>query len=328
MSGDILVTSIPGAGSTFKAVVGLKRACESAEETAVPAAILPAPAMHHVLLALDGPMERRALRLSLEGAGIPSEEGTIEQAPVLVTAAEAAGEPFTTLLVDGRCGCGTAAQLLRRAREAAGSRAVQGIVVLYTTAKPHFAEFREAGFDAYLVRPVRPQSVLTLVGARRGRSTEPPEMAKSGRLLSARLGTPRVLLVEDNDINALLARRMLEKTGCQASLSLNGREAVEAVKRVLYGVDPPYDLVLMDIHMPVLDGLEATRLISELFASQPDGAFRRPPIVALTANAFDEDRRRCLAAGMDDYLAKPFDREDLLRMLERWCGESEGTRAA
>jgi CheY-like chemotaxis protein len=75
----------------------------------------------------------------------------------------------------------------------------------------------------------------------------------------------------------------------------------------------------MDVHMPVLDGLEATRLIRSLFAAASDRTLQSPPIVALTANAFDDDRRRCLAAGMDDYLAKPFDREDLYRLLERWC---------
>ena len=78
-------------------------------------------------------------------------------------------------------------------------------------------------------------------------------------------------------------------------------------------------VVLMDAHMPVLDGLEATRAIKALYAERP--SLRVPPIVAVTANAFDEDRRRCLDAGMDDYLAKPFEREELNRLLERWCHE-------
>jgi CheY-like chemotaxis protein len=137
-----------------------------------------------------------------------------------------------------------------------------------------------------------------------------------------------VLLVEDNDINALLARRMLEKVGCEVSVCGNGREAVEAVRQRLASSDPPFDLVFMDVHMPVVDGLEATRLIKDLYAAQRDAALRAPPIVALTANAFEEDRRRCLDAGMDDYLAKPFDRDDLERMLDKWCGGRDATRAA
>jgi CheY-like chemotaxis protein len=143
------------------------------------------------------------------------------------------------------------------------------------------------------------------------------------------LVSPSVLLVEDNDINALLAQRMLEKVGCKVQHCVNGREAVEAFGRVLAGVDRSYDLVLMDAHMPVLDGLEATRAIKALYAAQD--AATVPPIIAVTANAFDEDRRRCFEAGMDDYLAKPFDREELYRLLEQWCCEDArrgGTRAA
>jgi CheY-like chemotaxis protein len=108
----------------------------------------------------------------------------------------------------------------------------------------------------------------------------------------------------------------------------NGRGAVEAIRRVLADLDRPYDIVLMDAHMPVLDGLEATRVIKGLYAERDDGAPTAPPIVAVTANAFDEDRRRCLEAGMDDYLAKPFDCGELHRLLEKWCGDPAASRAA
>ena len=140
--------------------------------------------------------------------------------------------------------------------------------------------------------------------------------------------SPSVLLVEDNDINALLARRMLEKVGCDVVVCGNGRAAVDAIQRRLAGSDPPFDLVFMDVHMPILDGLEATRIIKGLYAIQPDPALRAPPIVALTANAFEEDRRRCIEAGMDDYLAKPFDRDDLQQVLDKWCGARAAIEAA
>jgi CheY-like chemotaxis protein len=325
MAGDIYVTSAPGRGSTFTSVVVLKRAGDAAG-AASPTCL--SASAHHVLLALDQPIESRALRLSLEGAGIPLEEGKVGDGIALVSAAAAANEAFTTLIVDGHADPDVAALLLTEARKAAAHAQVQGIVVLDTAAKADFAKFRNAGFDAYLVRPVRPNSVLTLVGARTGPPTETSELDKPehGSLVRAGCRAPLILLVEDNDINALLARRMLEKTGCEARLCLNGREAVDAIRRVLDGTDPAYDLVLMDIHMPVLDGLEATRLIKGLYAAQSEAA-RKPPVIALTANAFEEDRRRCLAAGMDDYLAKPFDRDDLLRLLERWCS-AKASRAA
>jgi PAS domain S-box-containing protein len=324
MGGDILVASAPGRGSTFTATLRLKLAPGAAGGAEL---VDPPATDQHVLLALDRAIERRALRLSLEGAGIPSEESPIASAADMVDAAAKAGEPFTRMIVDGRSGCETAARLLSHAR-AGVSRGVQGVIVLDTAAKTDFTQFRDAGFDAYLVRPVRPQSVLTHLGAGH-EPIDPVQVAAKPMRPMQFLVSPSVLLVEDNDINALLARRMLEKVGCKVQHCVNGREAVEAFKRVLFGSDRPYDLVLMDAHMPVLDGLEATRAIKALYAAQD--AVAAPPIIAVTANAFDEDRRRCLEAGMDDYLAKPFDREELHRLLERWYSDDTtrgGTRAA
>jgi PAS domain S-box-containing protein len=314
MGGDILVSSAPGSGSTFTATLRLKRAGE-AQRIEEPGDATASP--QHVLLALDRRIERRALRLSLEGVGIPVEECSVAGAAEMIEAAAQAGEPFTKLIVDGRVDCRTAGDVLAAAR-AVAPVTVQGVVVLERSAKADFARFREAGFDTYLVRPVRPQSVLTHLGA----SQEPHEPVSAAPAIERQLSfhtVPSVLLVEDNDINALLARRMLEKVGCAVRHCLNGREAVEAFQRVLTGQDRTYHLVLMDAHMPVLDGLEATRMIRRLCAERAGGAMAPPPIVAVTANAFDEDRRRCLEAGMDDYLAKPFDRDQLNALLERWC---------
>ena len=317
MSGDIFVASESGTGSTFTAVARLKKA---ARQPPVDAVAMPSPTQH-VLLAFDRPIERRAVSLSLEGAGIPVEDGTAEAAGGLIDAAATAGVPFTTILVDGSCSHAAAAQLLAHAREAAPGSSVRGMVVLDTAAKAGFTEFRDAGFDAYLVRPVRPQSLLAGIGAGFTDTGEtgpvippqPKRAPRAGKAIS-------VLLVEDNDINALLARRLLEKAGCEVRSCVNGREAVEAFRRILVGTDAPVDLVLMDLHMPVLDGLEASRVIRQLYGSH---ALKCPPIVAVTANAFEEDRRQCLDAGMDDYLAKPFDRDDLNRLLERWGGDRD-----
>ena len=138
---------------------------------------------------------------------------------------------------------------------------------------------------------------------------------------------PRVLIAEDNEINALLARRVVEKAGCVPTVVGTGTDAVSAVKEMLRATGQPIDLILMDVFMPGLDGMEAAREIRRLFGERneqtsgaPDAAPKRPPIIALTANAFAEDRLRCLAAGMDDYLAKPFDAADLKTMLDRWVG--------
>jgi CheY-like chemotaxis protein len=138
----------------------------------------------------------------------------------------------------------------------------------------------------------------------------------------------RVLLAEDNEIGALLATRMLESAGCVIVRARDGAAAVEAWRKSMASPElAPFDLILMDMHMPVVDGLDATRTIKrEAQALLTDTDMSIPPIIALTANAFAEDRRMCLEAGMDDYLAKPFEKADLLDIIDRWCGAGRTSR--
>jgi PAS domain S-box-containing protein len=317
MGGDICVTSAPGRGSTFTADINLALAGASSGRSPAREG-----ARHRVLLALDGPMERAALRLALAGEGVAVDESDVRGAAAVVAAAERGKAPFTGIIVDAAPGRAAAAELLVRVKGAAGTAPVHAIVVLDTSAKADFAKFQDAGFDAYLLRPIRPRSMLALLAGRlpggEGAIGEPP--AQRFRLSVAT--PPAVLLVEDNDVNRLLARHVLEKAGCGVREAVNGREAVEAVRSALAGQEEGYDLILMDAHMPVLDGLGATRCIKELYAAQRDRGVRCPPIVAVTAGAFDDDRRRCIAAGMDDHLAKPFDPDALLRVIDRWLRAS------
>jgi CheY-like chemotaxis protein len=123
----------------------------------------------------------------------------------------------------------------------------------------------------------------------------------------------RVLVAEDNAVNRTVARRLLEALGCQAESVSNGREAVEALRQ------SAYDLVLMDVQMPEMDGLRAAWLIR-----QATGAGPRVPIIALTAGAVEGDRERCLEAGMDDYISKPVTLEQLRAVLSRWAVSTAG----
>jgi PAS domain S-box-containing protein len=327
MGGDIKVESELGRGSTFRASLRLR-----SENAAAPSLVTSQAAQGiHVLLALDRPTEGRALRLALEGAGIPVEHAVLANAGRLAAFAAAAEVPFTAVVVDGRADSDKLCGLIKHMRALAGSAGVRALVVLETAQRPALKSLASIGLDGYLIRPIRPTALLAQLGAV---ATSAAITAQDGMQMANSAveqdgpNTPhRVLLVEDNDINALLARRMLEKARCAVRLVGNGREAIEAMKAVVAGSEPPFDIVLMDVHMPVLDGLEAARLIKQLLA-QSDGRQRPPPIVALTANAFEDDRRRCLDGGMDDYLAKPFGKEELQRLLEKWCDNSSKHRAS
>ncbi len=126
-------------------------------------------------------------------------------------------------------------------------------------------------------------------------------------------GRPSILIAEDNLINQKVIERMVQKLGYRADLVSNGREALDALARL------PYGLVFMDCQMPEMDGFEACR---EIRNHDLGGA--RIPIIAITANAMKGDRERCLAAGMDDYVSKPFKQDDLKTVLEKWIPVAVG----
>jgi len=136
-----------------------------------------------------------------------------------------------------------------------------------------------------------------------------PALARLPRSAGAAAG--RILLAEDNRANQKVAQWMLEKLGYQVDIALNGHQVLQRLE------NERYDAILMDCQMPEMDGYEATRVIRELSAPAA-----RVPIIALTASALAEDRERCQASGMDDYLAKPFQRRELVAVLDRWVHTS------
>jgi PAS domain S-box-containing protein len=336
MGGDIRVESQLGRGSKFTFDLQVQPA-----EGASPLAFAKpdGSCAGHVLLALDRIIERRAMVATLTAAQVAVAEASDldHEAGRMIDAASVAGTPIDLLVVDADEDAEQAGRLLARAKAAAG-RDVKGVVLIAATDRMSLRAFRAQGFEAYLVRPVRLQSLLRQLelGVAENRIDEDLEspfvaphldMAQPKRLR-------RVLLAEDNPINALLARRVAENAGCITVLATDGRKAVDAVRRSLDGTEPPFDVILMDVHMPELDGLEAVaelrNLIAELNIAPRNVSLPLvlPPIVALTANAFSEDRQRCLDVGMDDYLSKPFERADLEAILDRWCGSATGALTA
>jgi CheY-like chemotaxis protein len=172
------------------------------------------------------------------------------------------------------------------------------------------ARCRELGIAAYLTKPIRQdelrKAIQDVLDPRGSEADTTLITRHSIREESEPLGRLRVLLAEDNPINQRLVMRMLEKRGHFVTLAENGREAVQALAR------QPFDLVLMDVQMPEMDGYEATAAIR----ANERGGTRRQPIFALTAHAMKGVEERCIAAGMDGYLTKPIDAKELDRVLE------------
>ncbi|MBI3165570.1 MAG: response regulator, partial [Chloroflexi bacterium] len=166
-----------------------------------------------------------------------------------------------------------------------------------------------SNFASFLTKPVKQSNLYNaVVGALSGSDLQPASAERSDQLFDSTLASRiplRVLLAEDNAVNQKLALRMLERMGYRADVAGNGLEVLDALKR------QQYDLIFMDVQMPEMDGLSATRIIrSDLAVS------RQPYIVAMTANAMQGDREECLAAGMNDYVSKPIKVQELQAAIE------------
>jgi CheY-like chemotaxis protein/HPt (histidine-containing phosphotransfer) domain-containing protein len=179
------------------------------------------------------------------------------------------------------------------------------------------AEARQAGIEAYLTKPVRQSqlydALATVMSTPEASPKEDPRLVTRHTLRERRASAQaRLLVAEDNEVNQKVAVMMLERLGYRADVAANGIEAVEALSRI------PYAAVLMDVQMPKMDGYEATAKVREL-----EGTTRHTPIIAMTANALAGDREKALAAGMDDYIAKPVKPEALGAVLRRWVPQEE-----
>ncbi len=213
---------------------------------------------------------------------------------------------WSALLVDHLLGTQACKELAR-----AAARVPQRIVLVTPAMRAELGALKEAGFTGYLIKPVRAASLAARLLTNDGFDAsgtsdvaEPPGPPQSAGGLS-------VLVAEDNEINALLTRALLLKLGHHPTVAANGAAAIDCWLAARAG-ETPYDRILMDLHMPGMDGLEATRCIR---ASEAASGAARTPILALTANASIEDREACLAAGMDGFLLKPLDRERLALAL-------------
>ncbi len=306
MGGDVGVESEPGVGSTFWFTAWVHRAAEAGE--------LRRPlhlAGSRVLLVDDLPEALVAISERLGGMGLQVQAESSGPAALRRVGSDmAAGRAYDALLIDWRMDGMDGIQTLAALREILGSGMPPSILVTAFDEILMWRQAREAGFDAVLVKPITPSALhdaLSRVMRPAAQSpAEPPPAASDLDTAMRQLHAgQRILLVEDNPINQEVATELLSSVGLEVEVAGDGRQAVQLA------MSRNYDLVLMDMQMPVMDGLSATREIRTRLG-------RRLPIVAMTANAFGEDRAACLQAGMNDHVGKPVDPALLYATLMRW----------
>ena len=298
MGGAIAVESTPGQGSTFRVTVALP----SADEAGIPALAVPDLRGSDILIIAPALTEASLIARHLQRWGaytkiVPDEK---------VAAAILPERIWSALIVDHVLGTEAGRELAH-----AAASVPQRIVLVTPAMRTELSALKAAGFTGYLIKPVRAASLAARLSTNDGFESggvsdiaEPPSAAHAGGGLS-------VLVAEDNDINALLTRALLIKLGHHPTVAANGAAAIECWLAARAG-HAPFDRILMDLHMPGMDGLEAARRIR---ANEAEIGASRTPILALTANASAEDREACLAAGMDGFLVKPLDRERLAAAL-------------
>lgn len=300
MNGVISIESVPDQGSTFSFTVEMKVEDEPFEKAFEAAPDIP------VVVLTSSPILRNILTLQLKSIGIKrsfftnNADDCIALLEKYYDAKLLCDLPFATM------------HGYKLTQKASSS-----LVLLSQAARGRLDAFVKVGFTGYLIKPIRQTSLRERVVGQGRSGTDCTDTGTVNNQPSDTNECHRVLLAEDNNINAILAKAILHKLGYVVDHVENGKQAIEMVQTA------DYTLVLMDMRMPEMDGLEATQKIRTL-----GGEYKSIPIIALTANHSLADKEACHAAGMDDFLTKPFDPEDLESKLLHWSDEASPVRTA
>jgi signal transduction histidine kinase/CheY-like chemotaxis protein/CHASE3 domain sensor protein len=302
MDGKIWVESEVGAGSTFHFIIQAKPAPEAA---AHPELLHEQPALRgkRLIVVDDNATNRRIVTSYARSWGMFAQESA---SPKEALARIERGEPFDVAILDVAMPEMDGVALAQAIRGEAAGRTLP-LIFLSSLGR------RESGTDgldiaAHLTKPLKPSALFNILAvifsAKQAPPTPDSSLSPESEIATVEGRTLRILLAEDNAVNQKLALRLLERMGYTADLAENGLEAIAALER------QTYDVILMDVQMPEMDGLEATREIRRRWLGP-----NRPHIIAMTANAMQGDRELCIEAGMDDYLSKPVNRDALANAL-------------
>ena len=329
MGGRIWIEdSQPGRGTTICFTVELKIARQAqARQRELVEKAGPLLAGIRVLVVDDNEASREIIAEMLRYFHL--EVGTAASGALALAALENAGDaPYDLVLMDWRMPGMNGDEATRRIHGDLAIKHQPKVVMVTAYGREDVIRLAEqVGVDGFLVKPVSPSTLLDslLSALGRGRLLDtggaprraPPSLASSGRLAGAQL-----LLVEDNDINREFATELLRSEGIVVDQAINGEQAVDQVQR------HNYDAVLMDVQMPVMDGLEASRRIRALASEGQGERFASLPIIAMTALAMAHDAENCRAAGMNDHLTKPISPDHLIDVLAKWVQLPEPSRTA
>jgi two-component system, sensor histidine kinase and response regulator len=305
MGGEISVLSEPGRGSSFRFSALFKAGSSATYESRSFAGqcdgpmVLVADDNALAALLLAEMLQAHSLRVKVVSTGRQALEEVVR------CAGAEASERYQLVFLDWRMPDLDGLETARLIREALSSAQAPAVIITTAFENARVVDQGAAiGVRAFLAKPVLPRMLQSRLEDVFG---SPEEGAAPGRLRGA-----RVLLAEDHPINQEIAREILERSGALVTIAGNGHEAVQAVLQA----EHPFDLVLMDIQMPVMDGFQATALIRE------ESSGKNLPIIAMTANALSDERERCLSAGMSDHIAKPIDLEELFQVLNKWLSRA------
>lgn len=315
MGGEIGVVSELGSGSVFWFTAVLPTRTESREDAKEKVAGYLRG--QNVLLVDDNHVNLLICRQHLEALGSNVfEAGDAHEALALL--AEASGEHFELAIIDHMMAGIDGIELGALIREQSKYDSLKMVLSSSSGQVVSHRNARDLGFNAALPKPLHQTAVLncfaglygiSLAGVTGDGSSKPSIVSPASRSLQC-------LMAEDNNVNQLLLKTMLSDAGHQVDIAQNGHEAVLAAQ------ENSYDVILMDVHMPLMNGLEATRQIRQL-----PGAAGRVPILAVTAAAMSKDKDKCFLAGMNDFISKPIDRDQLFRKIAFWTGMEESSVA-